>query len=132
MLQGETELTEKNIDQALKDVRLSLLEADVEFKVTKTFLGRVKEKALGETVKLRARAAGKKTKVSPGAHFVKICQDELINLMGPVDTNIAFAKTTVEGTLCSHRRTAAAGERNTGKNTRSEYDNQSSSPKWYT
>ncbi len=92
MLQGETELTEKNIDQALKDVRLSLLEADVEFKVTKTFLGRVKEKALGETVKLRARAAGKKTKVSPGAHFVKICQDELINLMGPVDTNIAFAK----------------------------------------
>ena len=92
MLQGETELTEKNIEAALKDVRLSLLEADVEFKVTKTFLSRVKEKALGETVKLRARAAGKKTKVSPGAHFVKICQDELINLMGPVDTNIAFAK----------------------------------------
>ena len=92
LLQGEAELTEKNIDKALKDVRLSLLEADVEFKVTKTFLGRVKEKALGETVKLRARASGKKAKVSPGAHFVKICQDELINLMGPVDTSIEFAK----------------------------------------
>ena len=92
LLQGETELTEKNIDQALKDVRLSLLEADVEFKVTKSFLSRVREKALGETVKLRARASGKKVKVSPGEHFVKICQEELVNLMGPVDTSLSFAK----------------------------------------
>ncbi len=92
MLQGETELTEANIDAALKDVRLSLLEGDVEFKVTKTFLSRVKEKALGETVKLKARAKGKKAKVSPGEHFVKICQDELIALMGPVDTSITYAK----------------------------------------
>jgi signal recognition particle subunit SRP54 len=91
-LQGETELTETNIETALRDVRLSLLEADVEFKVTKNFLARVKEKALGEKVKLLARAKGKKVKVSPGEHFVKICQDELIQLMGPVDTSIAFAK----------------------------------------
>jgi len=91
-LQGETELSEENIEKALRDVRLSLLEADVEFKVTKTFLARVKEKALGETVKLRARASGKKVKVSPGEHFVKICQDELIGLMGPVDTSVAMAK----------------------------------------
>jgi signal recognition particle subunit SRP54 len=92
VLQGETDLTEENIEKALRDVRLSLLEADVEFKVTKKFLARVKEKALGETVKLRARASGKKVKVSPGEHFVKICQDELILLMGPVDTSINYAK----------------------------------------
>ena len=91
-LQGVTELNEENIDQALKDVRMSLLEADVEFRVTKAFLSRVKEKALGETVKLRARAKGKKTKVSPGEHFVKICQDELTRLMGPVDTSLNYNK----------------------------------------
>jgi signal recognition particle subunit SRP54 len=92
LLAGETELTEENIEKALRDVRLSLLEADVEFKVVKSFLGRVKEKALGETVKLRARASGKKVKVSPSEHFVKICQDELIALMGPVDTQLSYAK----------------------------------------
>ena len=91
-LQGETELSEANIDKALREVRLSLLEADVEFKVTKGFLAKVKEKALGETVKLRARARGKKVKVSPGEHFVKICEAELVRLMGPVDTSIAFTK----------------------------------------
>ena len=47
-LTGVTELTDDNIDEALRDVRLSLLEADVEFSVVKRFLERVKEKALGE------------------------------------------------------------------------------------
>ena len=47
-LSGVTELTEENIEQALRDVRLSLLEADVEFNVVKRFLARVKEKAIGE------------------------------------------------------------------------------------
>jgi signal recognition particle subunit SRP54 len=91
-LEGVTELSEQNIDEALRDVRMSLLEADVEFRVTKSFLTKVKEKAVGETVKLRARAKGKKTKVSPGEHFIKICQDELARLMGPVDTNLQFNK----------------------------------------
>ena len=49
-LAGVTELTEENIDQALRDVRLSLLEADVEFGVTKEFLARVKEQAVGHMV----------------------------------------------------------------------------------
>lgn len=91
-LKGETQLTDENIDGALRDVRMSLLEADVEFKVTKQFLARVKEKALGETVRLRARAKGKRLKVSPSDHFVRICQDELAALMGPVDTSLTFAK----------------------------------------
>jgi signal recognition particle subunit SRP54 len=98
-LSGQAELTEENIESALRDVRLSLLEADVEFKVTKDFLARVKEKALGESVKLRARASGKKVKVSPGEHFVKICQDELVSLMGPVDNSLAYAKKGPSGIM---------------------------------
>src|SRR5690606_26049140 len=49
-LAGMAELTEENLDQALRDVRLSLLEADVEFNVTKQFLARVKEQAVGQVI----------------------------------------------------------------------------------
>ena len=91
-LSGEAELTESNIDEALRDVRMSLLEADVEFRVTKAFLKKVKKEALGEVVKTRVRYKGKKHKLSPGEHFIKICQDELESLMGPVDTSIKFSK----------------------------------------
>ncbi len=49
-LTGKAELTEANIDDALRDIRVALLEADVEFNVAKRFLARVKEKSLGEVV----------------------------------------------------------------------------------
>ncbi len=80
-LAGMTELTEENIEQALRDVRLSLLEADVEFNVTKRFLARVKEKAIGEVVQRTAEVKGKKVTIGPGELFIKICQDELVALM---------------------------------------------------
>ena len=80
-LSGVTELTEENIDEALRDVRLSLLEADVEFGVTKRFLATVKEKAVGEVTRTRAEVKGKKVKIGPGERFIKICQDELVDLM---------------------------------------------------
>jgi signal recognition particle subunit SRP54 len=54
-LAGLTELTEKNIDSALREVRLSLLEADVEIGVVKAFLARVKEKAIGQTLPSRVK-----------------------------------------------------------------------------
>ncbi|MHA7839997.1 MAG: signal recognition particle receptor subunit alpha, partial [bacterium] len=77
-LRGVRELTEESIDQALRDVRMSLLEADVDLKVTRSFLGRVKERALGEKVQTRTRdRAGRKLKVTPGQHFVRICEEEL-------------------------------------------------------
>jgi signal recognition particle subunit SRP54 len=91
-LTGVTELTEDNIDEALRDVRMSLLEADVEFKVTKTFLERVKEEAVGTSVKLRAKAGDRALSATPEQHFVRICQEKLIELMGPVDTTIEWAK----------------------------------------
>jgi signal recognition particle subunit SRP54 len=81
-LAGLTELTEKNVDTALREVRVSLLEADVELGVVKAFLARVKEKALGEVVRTRAKVqSGKTVNVSASDVFVKICHDELVALM---------------------------------------------------
>jgi signal recognition particle subunit SRP54 len=89
-LAGVRELTEENIDEALRDVRMSLLEADVDFAVVKGFLARVKERVLGARVGTRVRdAAGRLIRVTPGQHFVKACEEELTELMGPVDPSLA-------------------------------------------
>ena len=72
-LRGHGTISEANIDEALRQVRLALLEADVDFQVAKRFIGRVKEKALGEAV-LRS--------VTPGQQIVKIFHDELTGLLG--------------------------------------------------
>jgi signal recognition particle subunit SRP54 len=88
-LLGKAELTPELIDESLRDIRVSLLEADVAFDVVKKFVARVREKATGETVQTTATdKSGKKVKVSAGDHFVKICHDELEALMGPVDTSL--------------------------------------------
>lgn len=84
--EGKREITEENVEDALKDIRMSMLEADVNFRITKNFIERVKEKALGEVVRVKAG----NSEVTPGDHFIKICHDELEGLMGPVDTNITF------------------------------------------
>jgi signal recognition particle subunit SRP54 len=72
-LTGQGRLTEKNINEAVRQVKLSLLEADVNFKVVKEFIDSVKAKALGEEV-LKS--------FTPDQQFVKIVRDELINIMG--------------------------------------------------
>ena len=83
-LAGLTELTEANVDTALREVRLSLLEADVELGVVKAFLAKVKEKALGEVVRVKAKGeGGQAIKVAASDVFVKICHDELIAFMSP-------------------------------------------------
>lgn len=89
-LRGVRELSEESIDESLRDVRMSLLEADVDLKVVRSFLARVKERSLGEKVETRVKdSSGRKIKVTPGQHFVKICEEELTELMGPVDTSLA-------------------------------------------
>ena len=90
--QGLAELDEATVDEALKDVRTALLEADVGFDVVQDFCKRVKEKAVGVIVKVKASTKEKVRRVSPEDHFVKLCHDELVDLMGPVDTTIKFAK----------------------------------------
>lgn len=80
-LAGLTELDDKNIKPALREVRLALLEADVELGVVKRFLAHVEEKALGRTVQTTVKHDGTVHKVSAGDQFVKICNDELVQMM---------------------------------------------------
>src|SRR5919206_4956218 len=80
-LAGLTELTEGNIDSALREVRLSLLEADVEIGVVKAFLARVKQKAVGQTLESRVKHAGETHAVSASDLFIKICHDQLEEMM---------------------------------------------------
>src|SRR6185295_2301396 len=90
--QGVAELDENTVDEALKDVRTALLEADVGFDVVQDFCKRVREKAVGVIVKVKASSKEKVRRVSPEDHFVKLCHDELVDLMGPVDSNLKYAK----------------------------------------
>src|ERR1043165_9195196 len=90
--QGLAELDEATVDEALKDVRTSLLEADVGFDVVQDFCQRVREKAVGVIVKVKASSKEKTRRVTAEDHFVKLCHDELVDLMGPVDSNLKYAK----------------------------------------
>ncbi|MBL8714889.1 MAG: signal recognition particle protein [Myxococcales bacterium] len=80
-LAGLAELDDKNIETALREVRLSLLEADVDLGVVKSFLASVKQTALGQTVQVVAKHGDTKVKVTAGDQFVKICHDELVTRM---------------------------------------------------
>ncbi len=80
-LRGQSRLTESNMEEMLKEIRVALLEADVNFKVVKEFVNNVKEKAIGQQVF---------TKVSPGQMVVKIVHDELVNLLGADQCDIRF------------------------------------------
>src|ERR687891_2799276 len=76
-------LTEDDINQAMRQVRLALLEADVNFKVVKQFTAAVKERALGQDVL---------GSLNPGQQVVKIVSDELTQLMGGSGRDLALAK----------------------------------------
>jgi signal recognition particle subunit SRP54 len=90
--QGRAEITPEVVDEALRDIRVSLLEADVSFEVVKRFVSRVREKAVGEVVETKVRTEKGALRVTPQDHFVKICHDELEALMGPVDTSLRMAE----------------------------------------
>jgi signal recognition particle subunit SRP54 len=90
-LAGLTELSEGNIDPALREVRLSLLEADVEIGVVKAFLARVKQKAVGQTLESRVKHQGELHQVSASDLFIKICHDELEAMMAFEGEPIAWA-----------------------------------------
>ncbi|MBC7741553.1 MAG: signal recognition particle protein [Bdellovibrionaceae bacterium] len=80
-LKGHSQITESNIEEVIKDIRMSLLEADVNFKVVKSFIDRVRIKALGADVLQN---------VNPGQMFIKIVHDELVQTLGggAVDVNV--------------------------------------------
>jgi len=85
---GRTEITAEVVDEALRDIRVSLLEADVALDVVKRFVARVREKAVGTEVATRVRTGQGRLEVGPQDHFIRICHDELEALMGPVDTSL--------------------------------------------
>ena len=82
-ISGQGKLTEKNMNEMLKEVRLSLLEADVNYNVVKEFVENVKEKALGQEVM---------DSLNPGQMVVKIVRDEIQTLLGEEDAKINFKK----------------------------------------
>ncbi len=107
-LRGEASLNEWHIDNALKEIRVALLEADVNFKVVKEFTGRVRQKAVGEDVL---------TAFSPSQQVTKIVRDELQELLGGAEVGLAIVgspavvmmvglqgsgKTTTSGKLALH------------------------------
>lgn len=79
---GQSKITEENIDEALKEIRRALLEADVNFQVTKKFVEDVKEKAIGTEVK---------GKLMPDQLIVKIVHDELVEIMGSKRSELALS-----------------------------------------
>ena len=81
-LKGKGKLSEKDVDMAMKEVKLALLEADVNFKVVKKFIKDVKERAIGKDVM---------ESLTPGQHVIKIVNEELTKLMGEKESKISFA-----------------------------------------
>jgi signal recognition particle subunit SRP54 len=98
-LKGRTEITADVVEEALRDIRVALLEADVAFDVVKRFVARVREKAVGEVVDTKVKTTKGTLRVTPQDHFVKICHDELEALMGPVDTQLAMAQRQPTGVM---------------------------------
>lgn len=82
-IRGQSRLTEKNMDDMLKEVRIALLEADVNFKVVKEFTENIKQKAIGEQVYL---------KLNPSQMVVKIVHDELESLLGSGESEIKYQR----------------------------------------
>ena len=81
-LRGEAKLTEENIDEALREIRMALLEADVNFKVVKQLIDQIRAKAIGQEVM---------TALSPGEQVIKILRDELIEVLGKDTARVKFA-----------------------------------------
>ena len=108
-LKGKGSLTEADINAAMREVKLALLEADVNFKVVKEFVASVKEKALGEEVM---------ASLTPGQQVIKIVNEELVDLMGGTGSKLTYSpkgftvymmvglqgtgKTTTCGKLAAH------------------------------
>ena len=81
-LKGKGVLSERDIDEAMREIKLALLEADVNFKVVKDFVARVREKALGTEIH---------ASLNPGQQVIKIVSDELAMLMGGTNSKLTYS-----------------------------------------
>src|ERR671922_2337367 len=80
-LRGLGKISESNVSDSLREVRMALLEADVNFKVARDFIERVKEKSLGQEVV---------QSIQPGQQIIKIIHDELVTLLGSDNAALQF------------------------------------------
>ena len=80
-LKSRGKLTEADVKEAMREVRMALLEADVSYKVVKDFVAKVSERAVGEEVL---------TSLTPGQQVIKIVNEELIALMGDSNAKVSF------------------------------------------
>ena len=80
-LRGKARITESDLKEILREVKLALLEADVNYKIVKEFISTIEEKALGQNV-LKS--------LTPGQQVIKIVKDELVELLGGTESKIAF------------------------------------------
>jgi len=85
-IKGHGKISEKNISEAIREIRIALLESDVHFKVVSVFIKRVKEKALGVEVF---------DSITPGQQFIKIVQDELVDFLSSEDIDLNIKKTGI-------------------------------------
>jgi len=81
-LKSKGRVTEKDVKEMMREIKLALLEADVNFKVVKDFIAKVSERAVGQDVL---------ESLTPGQQIIKIVHEELINLMGPGQSKLVFA-----------------------------------------
>ena len=110
-IKGEARITESNMKEMLREVKLALLEADVNYKVVKEFIAGIEQKALGEDVM---------KSLTPGQQVVKIVRDSLTDILGGTDSKLVFSsnpptvimliglqgsgKTTLAGKLAAYVR----------------------------
>lgn len=80
-LRGESRLTAEHLDLAMREIRIALLEADVNFRVVRDFIERIKQKALGQEVL---------DKLSPGQQVIKIVHDEMVEMLGGTSSRLLF------------------------------------------
>lgn len=80
-LKGKARITESDLKEMLREVKLALLEADVNYKIVKEFISEIEKKALGQDV-LKS--------LTPGQQVIKIVKDELVELLGGEESKIAF------------------------------------------
>ena len=85
-LRGKARITESDLKEMLREVKLALLEADVNYKIVKEFIANIQEKALGQDVM---------KSLTPGQQVIKIVKDEMVELLGGTESKINFyAKST--------------------------------------
>lgn len=117
-LRGESRLTQEHLDLAMREIRMALLEADVNFKVAKDFIERVKSKALGQEVLQQ---------LTPGQQVIKIVNDEMVAMLGGTSSRLLFTSRRPNSVMIVGLQ-GSGKTTSTGKLSKWLYKNQNRNP----